>query len=278
MYHQNGTQIFTDTQVGALRMVVAACTLLPFAFKGIRKINSFKTFTALSLVGLCGNFFPAFLFTYSETGISSGYAGMLNSCTPLFALLIGTAVFRDRLNTLQITGVVIGTVGVVLLMLSGQDLYMTGNWTHIGAVVVATICYAISLNVIKHLLPGLKSFEIASLAFLIILLPSILIACFQGAIHTIQTNEHALSGLLAIIILSVFGTAFALVLFNLLIRMSSVLFASSVTYLIPIVAVIIGLYFGETINLYQIIAMCIVITGIFIANVLGKQKNSALSQ
>jgi drug/metabolite transporter (DMT)-like permease len=267
MYATTGESIFSDSQVGALRMVVAGVVLLPFALVHLSKLRDWKTVGKLAIVGFCGNFFPAFLFTYSETGISSGYAGMLNSCTPIFALIIGAFVFKVRLTKIQLIGVFIGTIGVVSLMISGQNLSISGNWTHVLAIVIATICYAISLNTIRHTLSHLKSVQIASLAFLITLVPSILIALQQDVVGTFQTHPKALEGATAILILSVVGTAFALIVFNRLIALSSVMFASSVTYLIPIVAVIIGLSFGETINAWQIAAMGVTIVGVFIANV-----------
>ena len=274
MFTATGEAIFSDTQVGALRMLLAALALLPFALKNLRILANWKTLGKLAIVGFCGNFFPAFLFTYSETGISSGYAGMLNSCTPIFAILIGALVFRDKLTSKQLLGVSIGTIGVTSLMLAGQNLSITGNWTHVFAVVLATICYAISLNTIRHTLSHLKSFQIASLAFLTTIIPSSIIALQQDTIGTFQTAEGAETGLFAIIILSVVGTAFALVIFNRLIAISSVIFASSVTYLIPIIAVIIGLSFGEEINIWQIISMCVVISGVFIANAAKRKKTT----
>lgn len=272
MYTSTGEPIFSDTQVGALRIVIAAVALLPFAIRAIRKLNNLRTLLLLSLVGLTGNFLPAFLFTYAETGISSGLAGMMNSFTPIFALLIGFVIFGDRLTKIQLLGIGIGTVGVFFLMREGKDLSLTGDWSHIIAIMIATFCYAISLNTIKHTLQKLKSYEIASLSFLIILLPSAIIALQQGTIETIQTNPHAWEGLLAITILSIVGTALALILFNKLVANASVIFASSVTYLIPVVAVLIGLYFGETINGYQVGSMFVVIAGVFIANRFSRKK------
>jgi len=227
----------------------------------------------LAIVGLCGNFLPAYLFTYAETGVSSGLAGMMNSFTPIFALTIGFLIFKERLNKVQMLGVSIGVVGVVLLMVASKNFEIIGEWSHIIAVVIATLCYAISVNTIKYKLPHLKSIELAALAFLLILIPSAIIGLNSGVIETIQNNEFAMEGLLYIAILSVVGTAFALILFNKMIAISSVLFATSVTYLIPIVAVLIGLYFGERIGWYQVFAMLLVLFGVFVANYLGRKQN-----
>src|SRR5690606_26713319 len=118
MFDAHHGVIFSDRQVGALRMLLASSVLLPFAFRAIRKVRSWKVWLALLGSGVCGNFVPAFLFTYAEKGVSSGYAGMLNSFTPIFTLLIGLLFFKNKLTTLQLLGVFIGTIGIVLLSTS----------------------------------------------------------------------------------------------------------------------------------------------------------------
>lgn len=266
MFTDDEKPIFSDVQVGALRMLIAGLVLLPLAIRHLRKIESYRQFFMLAIVGFTGNFFPAFLFTYSETGLSSGYAGMLNSFTPIFTIIIGFFVFNIRLTLIQIIGVIIGTIGIVLLMIAGKNLSITGTWYHIFAIVLATFMYAISLNTIKHTLQMFKAVEITSLAFFIVLLPAIIISIYTGTFETIQTNEHALEGLGYISVLAIVGTALAVIVFNQIISYSSALFASSVTYFIPIVAVLIGIGFGEEIGWTQIGSMGVVLLGVFIAN------------
>ncbi len=266
MHTADGLPIFSDLQVGALRMLIAGLVLAPFAIRHVKKIKTWQQFISLSIVGFSGNFFPAFLFTYAETGLSSGFAGMLNSFTPIFTIIIGFSVFKVRLTGLQLFGMLIGTVGIVLLMIAGKSISMTGTWFHIFAIVLATLMYGISLNTIKHTLQMFKAIEITSLAFFIVLLPAAIANLSFGTSQTIRNNPHALEGLGYITILSVVGTALAVVLFNRIISISSALFASSVTYFIPIVAVLIGLYFGEKISWGQVGSMCIVLLGVFIIN------------
>jgi len=272
MYTISGEPIYTDVQVASIRLVIASLVLLPFAFKAIYRFKKMNTLLFLFVVGACGNFFPAYLFTYAETGVSSGLAGMMNSFTPIFALTIGFIVFKKRLNGVEILGVLIGITGAVLLMMAGKNFEAKGEWSHIFAVVIATLCYAISVNTIKYKLPHLKSIELASLAFLLILIPSLVIGFKSGVVETTLTNEYAFRGLGYIAVLSIVGTAFALIIFNKMIAISSVLFSTSVTYLIPIVAALIGLFYGERIGFYQITAMGVVLFGVFVANYLGKQR------
>lgn len=276
MYSMNGDAIFNDSQVASLRIIIASIALLPVALFCLRKIKTWKQFLSLSIVGLCGNFFPAFLFTYAETELSSGYAGMLNSFTPVFTLIIGVIIFKQKLSLNQVIGVCIAFIGIILLMVAGKSLNNTGTWYHLFAIVLATFFYAISLNTIKHTLQNFKSLEITSLAFAILFLPSLFTTIQTDTMTTIFENKYAYEGLFYISILSLIGTAFALILFNKIISISSTLFASSVTYLIPIVAVLIGFAFKETINIYQIASMLVVIIGVLVANywkVIFKEKN-----
>jgi drug/metabolite transporter (DMT)-like permease len=266
MHTVDGLPIFSDLQVGAMRMLIAGLVLAPFAVRHVKKIKTWQQFISLSIVGFSGNFFPAFLFTYAETGLSSGFAGMLNSFTPIFTIIIGFFVFKVKLSSVQLLGIAIGTTGIVLLMFAGKSISMTGTWFHILAIVLATLMYGISLNTIKHTLQMFKAIEITSLAFFIVLIPAAIANLTFGTALTFQQNPHALEGLGYITILSVVGTALAVILFNKIISISSALFASSVTYFIPIVAVLIGLYFGEQISWGQVGSMCIVLLGVFILN------------
>ena len=266
MYGPNGATIFSAPQVASLRILLASLSLLPFALPFIKKLYYRKNLLPFLGVGLCGNLIPAFLFTYAETGISSGMAGMLNSFTPIFTLLVGLIIFRVPLKLIQVIGAAIGTVGIILLVLLGKSNVLSGNTEHILAVVTATFLYGLSLNLIKQRLSEFSPLEITSLTFTSILLPSLIAFIYFGTPSVIMTNPEAGPAFFYISILGVIGTAMAVFLFNGIIKNSSALFASSVTYLIPIVAVIIGFYFSEEITWYQVGSMAIVLLGVFIVN------------
>lgn len=276
MHAIDGTPLFSDVQVAAMRMSIAGLVLLPFAFRFFKKIKTFRQFALLLVVGFSGNFFPAFLFTFAETELSSGYAGMLNSFTPVFTILVGTVIFRQKLTSIQLTGTLMAGIGIVLLMTAGNDLSKSGGWIHIFAIVLATLFYGISLNTIKHTLSDFRSIEITSLAFSFALIPALLIAFFSGTGEVFKAVPQAWEGFGFILILGIVGTAFAMFIFNGLIGISSTMFASSVTYISPIVAVLLGLFNHEKINLLQVGAMLIILCGVFIANyykLLFKPKN-----
>lgn len=269
-FPDTGEVIFNNLQVGALRMTIASLILVPFTIKYLSILKNKARFFWITIVGFLGNFFPAFLFTYAETKLSSGYAGMLNSFVPIFTLLIGYIIFKQRLTGLQLIGALVGAAGIVWLMLSGADLSSTGSWSHIGAVVLASLCYAISLNTIKNKLQGIKPLAITSLAFGVTLIPAVLVTFLFETTTTFVESKHVIFGFVHILILGSVGTAIAVIIFNHLVVHSTALFASSVTYFIPIVAAIIGLFIGEEITVFQILAMFVILGGVYIANYLGR--------
>lgn len=267
-----GDHIFSNNQVASMRMLFAATVLLPFGIKHFKIIKSGKILISLIAVAFLGNFLPAFLFTYAETGISSGYAGMLNSCTPIFTLIIGSIFFKQPLIKLQIVGVLIGTTGIVGLVNGVNTVDTSGTWHHVLAVVLATVFYATSVNTIRFNLSDIKPIKMTSVAFSLSFLPALILFFAFGTPETIAANEYANSALIYILILALIGTAFAVLIFNHLINNSTALFASSVTYFIPIVAVLIGLIDGETISWMQIISMFVILGGVFLANAWVKLK------
>ncbi len=264
MFNENGDAIFSAPQVATLRILIASLVLLPFAIRSVRKLMVRKDFTVLLVVGLSGNLLPAFLFTYAQTGISSGLSGMLNSFTPVFTLIIGTLIFRVKVSNAQIIGSLIGLIGIVLLILWGKNSTISGESKPILAVICATFLYGLSLNLIKHKLSAFKPIETTSLSFTTLLIPSIIGFFYFGTPKTIMYNHEASHALIFITILAVIGTAMAVFLFNGIIKISSALFASSVTYFIPIVAVIIGFLMKEKITSNQIMAMIIVLLGVLL--------------
>ena len=191
---------------------------------------------------------------------------MLNSFTPIFTLLVGVLLFQIKAKLFQVIGAVIGTAGIFLLVILGKSASFTGNMEQIIAVIIATLLYGLSLNLIKHKLAGFTSIEITSLSFASILIPSAFAFFYFQTPAVMFTNPAAGPAFLYISILGIIGTAMAVFLFNGIIKKSSALFASSVTYLIPIVAVIIGLSFSEEITYNQVGAMVIVLLGVFIVN------------
>jgi drug/metabolite transporter (DMT)-like permease len=263
----NNQKTFSDEEVAGLRIVFASAFLLPLLIK-YYKIDLKKYFLPLFGMGMFGNLIPAFLFTAAETEISSSLAGMLNALTPLFTILIAVFVLKNKTNTKQITGILIGFAGAVSLMYFSEDKGRHGNgFFYCMLVVAATLCYAISVNIIKRYLSTINSIVAGTWAFSIIG-PLALIYLFARTefIHTMQTNEHAMKSLGAISILGIVGSSLSVIAFNTLIKNSGPVFASSVTYLIPVVAILWGVREGETVVWPQYVSMGVILAAIYLIN------------
>lgn len=275
MYDEQGGVIFSDSQVGALRMAIAGLVMLPFGLMNLRKITHWKQVGYLIIVGSCGNFFPAFLFTFAETKLSSGLAGMLNSFTPFFTLLLGYLFFKQQIRIKQVIGLMIAFLGICILVGILNQTPVEISLLHVGAILLATLMYGISLNTIKFKLGEFKSLEIASLSFTFLAIPAWIVTLSLNTGSVLTSNPHGYDALFYISILSVFGTCIALLLFNQIIKLKSPMFASSVTYMIPIVAVILGVFLNkEAFHFSQFLGMIVIVGGVYLVNSKGKEKNS----
>lgn len=259
--------VFPAIQVGALRILIATVVVLPFALKNtsyLRKDN----WHYFLVVGLIGSALPAFLFTLAQEHISSSLSGILNALQPICVIVIGWLFFKITLHRRANIGAFISLLGAIAIVaLNGHTLANAHQSNIYGILVLAAcVCYGISVNTIKTKLSAIPSVVIASVAFLLTFPVMLIVLLSTNFTSTVTSNELALQGLGYISILSVLGTALALVLYNVLIKRTSTVFASSVTYVIPIVALSWGLLDGETINTYQLLCIPIIFAGIYLIN------------
>jgi len=263
---KKGLESFDNLQVGALRVSISFLALLPFSLKRISRIK-IHNFHLFLLAGLMGNAIPAFLFAKAQTGMDSLMAGILNSLTPLFTLLLGVWFFGRRTHWLNVLGVITGFMGAAgLLFVAGG---MSFQVTVIPAlfVILATICYAIQMNFIKNYLTGYDPITIASLAFLFIGIPAMLFLFFStDFVFRMQNIPDSWTGLGYITILSVFGTAIAIIANFWLIKRTSALFASGVTYLMPVVSIGWGIIDGEPFLISFALWIALILLGVYMAN------------
>jgi drug/metabolite transporter (DMT)-like permease len=266
---KHGLRSFSYGQVAAIRMFSAFLVLLPFSLKNLKKLNK-KNFSSILIVAFIGNCIPAFLFTLAETKINSSLAGMLNATTPVFTLIFGLLLFKSHTNKFQVFGVLVGLIGAVGLVLSGDDLPIRFN-AYVLFVVLATLMYGYNMNHVQHKLKDLTGFEIASLAFLFIGPVTGLYLMFTDLNVAYHTPDFVLN-LFYTLILGVFGSAMAVVIINILIQKAGGMFASSVTYIIPVFAIFWGVLDGENISILQIIAILFVLMGVYLINKNKKRR------
>jgi drug/metabolite transporter (DMT)-like permease len=266
-------EYFSAIEVGLLRVVVAFLFLLPSALIRLKKIDK-KHRNYLIISGIIGSLIPAFMFAIAQTQINSYLAGTLNSLTPLFTLLIGLLFFKIKASWYNAIGVFIGLFGAVgLIYASSGNLGFANNIKYSSLILIAAICYAFNVNFVKIYLKKIDSFTITAFTFFYIGIPSLLYTiAFTDIPNKIIHEQKALIGLGYISILSIFGTAIALMAFNKLIKMSSPLFASSVTYIIPIIAILWGILDGEIFKLAYLIWFILILVGVLLVNTSSKAK------
>lgn len=256
----------TPLQLGALRILFSGVFIFIFGFYTLKEIPRAK-WKWLIISGFLGTFFPVFLFAYAETEIDSAIASILNSLVPLNTILLGFAVFNIASTKRQILGVIIGFFGTAILIGSGAQLNPHQNYLYAGLVLISGVMYGANVNIIKQHLQDVKAITIAFGNFAAIVIPAFLVLLFTD-FFTKETfeNPEVKMALVYIIILSAFGTALAKVMFNKLVQMATPVFASSVTYVMPIVAVGWGVLDGEGFSLLQALATILILIGVYFAN------------
>jgi drug/metabolite transporter (DMT)-like permease len=263
---KKGLEVFSAGQVGALRIFTAALVLVPLALPKLKTLNKHQ-WKWLFISGMIGSFGPAFLFAIAQTQLASGITGVLNALTPLFALLVGVFFFGGQLKKKDILGITLGFSGTVLLIIagSGGDL---GNLNYYALfVIAATLCYGFNLNILKHQFSILTPKLITSISLLLISpIATTYLFGFTDFLDVMANKEGAYLSLTYISILGVVGTAFALIIFNRLVQLTSPVFTSFVTYIIPIVAIVWGLIDGEILVLWHYIGIGLIIVGVAFSN------------
>ncbi|TRX35235.1 DMT family transporter [Flavobacterium restrictum] len=250
-------------QLGSLRILFASLFLLLIGFKSLAKITQ-QQWKYIALTSVFGTFVPAYLFAIAETQIDSSITAILNSLTPLNTLVFGGLLFGITFRKAQIWGVFIGLLGSLLLVFTGAIAHPNQNYYYALLVLIASLCYALNVNLIKKYLPDLSSLSITTGNFLVLLLPATVVLFYSGFWDVVQ-NVKVQESMVYILILGVLGTGIANILFFKLIQMSSPVFATSVTYLIPIVAFFWGLLDHEMLTPIQFFGAFIILIGVYLS-------------
>lgn len=262
---KKGLAVYSFAQVSCMRMFFTMLTLLPFALKNLSKIAK-TDYKFLILSGIIGAAIPSFLFTFAQSHLNSSSAGILNALSPLFTLILGILFFKLPFKLHQTIGIVVGFIGAILLITSKPALSTINSDLRYGwFIVVATFCYAININIVKHYCQHISTIAISSISFLFIgILAGIYL--FSSNYLALTYNNNGLNATLYIIILAVFGTALASLIYNYLIKQTTTLFAATVTYLMPIIALMWGFFDGEQITWSYFISLIIILFGVYFAN------------
>ncbi|MBT4297268.1 MAG: EamA family transporter [Flavobacteriaceae bacterium] len=251
-------------QVGSLRTIISTVLLLAIGYSSLKSIPRDK-WKWILITGLV-SFIPPFLFAYAQTEIDSALAAILNSLTPLATLLIGVGFYRFKIDSKQISGVIIGLIGSVLLMYQGSVINPDQNLLYVFFIIFASVLYAVQVNLLKVHLQDVSAVAITVGNFIFIFPLAVVIFLMSDYKQIDINDEDVKVALFCLLILSIIGTVFAKILFNKFVQIASPVFASSVTYTLPIVALFWGLIDGEVFTLNQFFATVIILIGVYLAN------------
>jgi len=259
---KQGLVVYTPMEVGALRLCVAGLALVFFGVRSFKHIPK-KLLPWVVVGGGMGNFIPMFLFPLAQERVSSSMAGILDSLVPMFVLLFGFLFFGVKSRAWQVIGAVIGFVGAAMLMGGDADDGKSDVF-HSLLIVLATAFYGMNGLIINRYLSGIPSFKLSAAVFTIWFGPSLIILGFSGFFSTFTGTSAQWQGLGYVAILGLVGTALAMILFYKLLQLTSALFASTVTYLIPIVAVMWGVLDGERLGWSHALGGLLILIGVYL--------------
>ena len=260
---KKGLTGLTPVQLGSLRVIITTILIAPIGYNKIKHIPKNKM-KWVAISAFVGSFFPAYLFAFAETEISSSVTAVMVSLTPLFTLLISVIIFGEELLKKQVIGVIIGFLGIVVLI-NNELLSSSFNILYVMFIVLAAFCYAVNANLLKYKLPNIPALGIVFMSFLFMFIPAFIVLFFSNFPFSDFTSDPLiLESIVYIVILALFGTAVAKVMYIKLLAISTPVFSVSTTYLMPVVAIFWGLLDGEEFKLTQFIGTSIILLGVYL--------------
>ena len=260
-----GLEFLTPFGVAFVRCALGALTLLLIAkWRGYSLPKDPMVRFHLWVVAVLLNVIPGIFYAWAETVVTSVLAGIINAVTPLMTLLAIMAVNRqEKPKAFQIVGLFIGFLGVLTVLGAWNGLGDNPLWA-IVVLMSAVTCYGISFPYTRRfVMPyGLKSESIVSMQLLLAAVTLLPFFLFNG----VERYEYMPGPLLAMLALGVFGSGLAYLWNFKVMELAGSAIASSVTYLTPVVAIIVGIIFlGEKVTWYEPVGGLIVLLGAAIA-------------
>ncbi len=254
---------FTPVQIASLRIMAAGLVFLPWLISARKQYPKEKTKYFL-WSGFLGYFLPAFLFAFAGSKINSSLSGTLNSATPLFVLIVGAIFFQQIIKRWQVAGLILGFVGSVILVLSSSKDGLSFNNPYALLIILASLMYGFNVNIVGKHLSGINPILLSAWTLLAVAILAGIILFSTDFVSRI--NAETLNPLLLIILLGAINSGLAAIIFNYVLQISSPVFASSVTYLIPVVATLVGFIDGESISFLHYFGMTIILVGVYLIN------------
>lgn len=254
--------VFDPVTVASLRILFATIAFLPVLATKLYKIN-FNIWYKYLIVGLAGTGIPAFLFAIAQTRVSSNLAGALNTLTPIFTLIIAVLLFRTRFDLKKVSGVFLGLIGAASIIYTVNSDFKGGVF-FTSLIVIASILYGLNVNLVKKYFDNHDTLILTAASFIFFGPVSIIILAKTDFLHQMQNNDKAWVALLSVATLSLFSTVISTVLFFRLVQKSNAVFASSVSFTAPVVALLWGWLDGESFNVVNLISLTLILLGVYL--------------
>ena len=263
--------VYTPIEMASLRLTVAGLVCMPFLRKAIGHIPRDK-FGKAFFVGAIGSGIPAYLFAFAMSRISSSVGGIINSLSPLFTVLTGLIFWNIHAPRIKVIGIFIGFIGAVVLVFGKHGFELNGDVGYAVLPVIATLCYGMNSNYVRQNFPAANSVMLTALGMTMVMIPAI--AILMSTDFLIRLHQPGgLKALAYVSMLGGFNTVVSNILFYKLIQRSGALFAASVTYLIPIVAIAWGIRDHEGIALYHFAGLALILVGVYFVSRPGASKS-----
>ena len=256
-------------EIGAFRILITALFLFIIGAKRLKEINKAQ-WKYIFITAFLGTFFPAFFFALAIENIDSSIAAVLNSLTPLNTLITGVLFFGFVFRPKALIGVLLGLAGTLILILKGASLNPGQNYWFALYILASTLGYAFNVNILKRYLSGLNAFSITLGNFMVLIIPAFGVLAYIDFFENFELGTTQIASFGYLTVLAVLGTGVAKVIFNRLVQIASPVFASSVTYLIPIIALFWGFLDGEHLVLEQLAGALVILLGVYITGRFNK--------
>jgi len=263
---KEGLEAINPYHLALIRILSAGIIMLPLSVKAYKNVPK-KLILPIVLSGFIGTFIPSFCFTIAQTKVDSSLAGIMNSLTPIFSVAIGVLFFQLKIGWIKWTGMILGFAGMVLLVLGNSKSISLDHIGYSLFIITATICYGLNVNVVTRFVKDAAPLHVAAIAFTSLVIPALILLAVTGFFSAPElVNGTWSKGIVTASVLGIVNTGLASVLFYFLVRRAGPVFASTVTYGIPIIAIGWGLLYKEEITSFQIAAMIFILLGVRLAN------------
>ncbi|ASS68287.1 MULTISPECIES: EamA family transporter [unclassified Paenibacillus] len=223
----------------------------------------------MAVMALFNTAVPWALIGFSETRLSSGMASVLNATTPLWTIIVGTLFFRNAAGRLQWAGMLTALAGMMVLLGVNPSTIISVDGIGFACMLAATLCYGIGSQLSRRL-TGLSMYQLTFGTLLCSAAGSGIAAFSTEPFPTAAFSSGSFIGALAGI--GVFGSGIAYIIFYYLIQKGSPEFATMVTYLVPVSAIVWGYsLLGEPLHWNLLAGLAVILGGVFLATRGGRQ-------